>query len=65
MIIGHGVMGTSGKMMQDSGESDLVLFRFCFLYQEFEFPTQEWKLESYPLEQQGRPCFYRTLRESL
>lgn len=61
------VMGTSGKMMQDSGESNLVLFWFCFclLYQEFEFPTQEWKLEPYPLEQQGRPCFYRNLRESL
>ena len=32
MIIGHGVMGTSGKMMQDSGESDLVLFCFVFVF---------------------------------
>ena len=62
------MMGTSGKVMQDSGESDFVLFSvFVCCTRNLSSPPRElqWKPDSYPLDQQGRPCFYRNLRESL
>ena len=67
------VMGTSGKVMQDSVESDFVLFSvFVCCTRNLSSPPRDgipcilqWKPESYPLDQQGRPCFYRNLRESL